>query len=214
MVFELYPNGFWNDILDSLHGSMVLNSILNYESYWNTIEWFNGTEWYWMVFNVISGIPLALFCKGLQSACKKYHSTETALRRVAPLTTRNVSLCYSICTGQSSPDYTLDWAPLEQSWRRSNHTSPSGHNQSSSRGVIVQLSVSWFWRSPGLNAGHIHFCAYLLPRGDIMRREPIEFHLYAGDSQLLLTSAPASCQSQLDATEMCTAEIRTGMAWK
>ena len=31
------------------------------ESYWNTIGWSNGTEWYSMVFNAI---PLALFCQG------------------------------------------------------------------------------------------------------------------------------------------------------
>ena len=49
--------GFFNDILDSLYRSVVLNGTLRvplHESYVNIIEWSNGTEWYDSM--VISGI--------------------------------------------------------------------------------------------------------------------------------------------------------------
>ena len=49
-------NGFLNDILDYLYHSVVLNGIFKLPlsvplSPAEIIEWSNGTEWYWMVFN-------------------------------------------------------------------------------------------------------------------------------------------------------------------
>ena len=48
-VLEWYLNVFFNDILDSLYRSMVLNGIFitvesTTESWWNIFEWSNGTE--------------------------------------------------------------------------------------------------------------------------------------------------------------------------
>ena len=60
--------------------------------------------------------------------------------------------------------------------------------------------------------GSILLCVYILPLGDIIRRHDIEFHLYAVDSQLLLTFNPGSFQSVLDSLEGCIAEVRLWMA--
>ena len=34
------------------------------ESHWNIIEWSNGTEWYWMVFNGNQWYTISSFCQG------------------------------------------------------------------------------------------------------------------------------------------------------
>ena len=59
MVSEWY----FDDILDSLYRSMVLNGILHFhwEYYWVLLKYHWMVQWYSMIFN---GIPLALFCKG------------------------------------------------------------------------------------------------------------------------------------------------------
>ena len=60
--------------------------------------------------------------------------------------------------------------------------------------------------------GALLFCVYTLPLGDITRRHDTEFHLYADDSQLLLTFNLESAQSALVATERHIAEVRPWMA--
>ena len=55
MVSEWYLNGFLNDILDFVYHSMASQITVESttESCWKIIEWYNGIQWYSMVFNGI-----------------------------------------------------------------------------------------------------------------------------------------------------------------
>ena len=75
--------------------------------------------------------------------------------------------------------------------------------------VVIQGATS---STQGSLLGSIHVCVYTLPMGDIMRRHDIEFHLYADDSQLLLTFNPGSPQLAIDAMQRCITEVSLWMA--
>ena len=162
----------------------------------------------------------------IQSAYKKHHSTETVLLRISDnvLCTRDNKKCALLVLLDMSAAFdTVDHSILLSrvhtrlgitgtalSWFRSYLT-----NRKQSvfiRRVSSSCQRLDFGVPQGSVLGPILFCDYTLPLGDIMRRHDIEFHLYADDSQLLLTFNPESSQSALAAMERCIAEVRLWMA--
>ena len=162
----------------------------------------------------------------IQSAYKKHHSTETVLLRISDNVLRardNKKCALLVLLDMSAAFDTVDHSILLSrvdtrlgntgtalSWFRSYLT-----NRKQSV-LIRRVSSSCqrldFGVPQGSVLGPILFCDYTLPLGDIMRRHDIEFHLYADDSQLLLTFNPESSQSALAAMERCIAEVRLWMA--
>jgi hypothetical protein len=163
----------------------------------------------------------------LQSACKKHHSTETALLRISDDVLRAMDrkkcallLLLDMSAAFDTVDHSVLLSRLQSrlgvsgtalAWFKSYLTNRK-------QSVIIQGVASS--RSHDLNfgvpqgsvLGPLLFSIYTLPLGDIIRRHGIEFHLYADDTQLLLAFDPSSSQLAVDAMERCIAEVRAWLA--
>jgi exonuclease III len=162
----------------------------------------------------------------LQSAYKKYNSTETALLKV-----QNDILCaidgkkvvllvlLDLSAAFDTVDHDILLTRLAEriglqgsalKWFKSYVT---GRLQS----VYIDCTASRIWEilfgvPQGSVLGPILFIIYTSPLGDILRHHGVSFHFYADDTQIYLSFNISSATSALAQMEKCVSDIRAWMA--
>ena len=159
----------------------------------------------------------------LQSAYRKYHSTETALLKI-----QNDVLC-SMDHGGVTLLVLLD---LSAAFDTVDHHLLLSRFETklSVSGTVLQWFTSYLanrklqilinntlsseqeikWGVPqGSVLGPLLFSIYLLPLGDIIRQHNLTYHIYAEDVQLYLSFQPGTVPSTAESFEHCIQDIRS-----
>ena len=161
-----------------------------------------------------------------QSAYRKAHSTETALTRVqndilCSLDDKNCVLL--LLLDLSSAFDTIDYSVLLSrlftyigvcgdalSWFKSYH---------SDRYQSVRCLHSVSGKQPlqtsvpqGSGLGPQLFCIYTLPLGEIMRRHGVEFHFFADDTNIYMSTSFPDLAAACTRIEHCISDIKSWMS--
>jgi hypothetical protein len=165
----------------------------------------------------------------MQSAYRKYHSTETALLHVqndilqaidshgaAILVLLDLSAAFDtidhkilLSTLQNEMGVTgsaLSWFESYLSDR---------HQSVTINGVQSDKHKLKYGVPQGSVLGPLLFISYTKPLGDIIRKHGLQFHLYADDTQLYLAFRPTksgSAQATMEKIQICVKEIKKWMA--
>uniref|UniRef100_A0A4W3JFX6 Reverse transcriptase domain-containing protein n=1 Tax=Callorhinchus milii TaxID=7868 RepID=A0A4W3JFX6_CALMI len=161
----------------------------------------------------------------LQSGFRAAHSTETALVKVTNdiLTICNQgSLCLLVLLDLSAAFNTVDHTILLH--RLSSHLNLQGPVLESFRLYLSHrlhyVSTKGFSSTPrtvscgvpqGSVLGSLFFTLYMLPLGDIIRRHGVNFHMYADDTQLYLSSSTLNSTTTDVLTAFLLSDIESWM---
>ena len=159
----------------------------------------------------------------LQSAYKKFHSTETALLRVhnditRSLEKRNVvvlllldlsaafdTVCHDRLLHRLHSRFGISGKAYD--WIKSYLC-----NRSQFVTIAGISSSPTELKTQGSVLGPILFTLYVAPLGDITRRYGMGSHFYADDTQLFLSCKPAEISHSLENLESCVTDIKNWMA--
>ena len=162
----------------------------------------------------------------LQSAYRKFHSTETAILKVHNDFLKFVDdkkcimlVLLDLSAAFDTIDHHVLLARLHSRFGISGKALAWIQNYLSNRtqSVIIKNSMSKKWNlqfgvPQGSVLGPILFTLYMSPLGDIIKSHGINYHCYADDTQLYLSFNPKDFDTARKRIEECISDIRSWMA--
>ena len=165
----------------------------------------------------------------MQSAYRKYHSTETALLRVQNDILQSLDshgaailVLLDLSAAFDTIDHKILLSTLENeigitgsalAWFKSYLT--DRYQSVTINGVTSDKHKLEYGVPQGSVLGPLLFISYTKPLGDIIREKGLQFHLYADDTQLYLAfepSKPRSAEDTMKVIQECVQAIKEWMA--